>query len=271
MKNIPKVCHLFWDGYKMSFLQTLTVTSFHLQNPDWLITIYVSKQKYNQLGENKYTGRYTGKDFFDTLLQKEYVQVKEIDLNDWGVNLDVPACSGSDIFRMQVLYRYGGVYSDFDVLWVRPLEHIRNIKSMGNPNNFESTVCLYQYGHGFQNVSVIIAEKGSSFLRSIIQAQKEVKPPYQHQSYGSSLVSELYPNLSSITSKYPRVLAVPYETLYPYSIYELDKLFSEVNFKPLTSNTLGVHWFAGHELSVKYMNADSLKRCSITEIMGFLG
>ena len=48
----------------------------------------------------------------------------------------------SDIFRLEVLYKYGGVYSDFDVLWLRnPWEYMDNKLVIGYSNKTYKILC----------------------------------------------------------------------------------------------------------------------------------
>ena len=260
MNHIPKICHFFWDGAPMSIFQVFSVISFRKQNPDWTILVWRSKQKYTELGKNTFVGGYTGKDYSDILSFFPFVFFREVDFLAWKINTSIPACSSSDIFRMKVLYRYGGIYSDFDVLWVRPIRHLAFIDCYGDFNKFECSVCFYEYTKGFQNVSIMIAQDGSRYLKTLMDLQDTVQPPYAHQSYGSTLITNAFPTLESIEKEGYNVLAVKYETFYPYSIYELEKLFCKVDMTPMNYNVIAVHWFCGHEISLKCLNQDILQR-----------
>ena len=264
---IPKVLHLYWDQYPMSIFNVLTVVSFHKFNPDWRIVVYLTKTKYTELANNIFVPQYKGEDYFYLLRQLEYVEIIMINLNDFGINPNVPSCSGSDIFRTNVLYKFGGVYSDFDVIWVKPMSHLNKIERIGDPKDFECSVCMYNLTHSFHNVSVMIAEKGSAFVKSIIDAQKKVRPPYQHQSYGSTLVNKLYPDIDMIREKFPRILALRYETFFPYSIYYMKKLYKSIDLKVITNNTLAVHWFNGHHLSIEYLHDENRQPCSFDKLI----
>ena len=59
IKMIPKKCHLYWDGSPMSWLNLMTVDSFHKYNPDWKITVYLTKQSPGEIS--------TGPDYLDRL------------------------------------------------------------------------------------------------------------------------------------------------------------------------------------------------------------
>lgn len=263
---IPKICHLYWDGHPMSLLNTYTPLTFHRQNPDWRIIVYLTKQKYNEIAENNFVKEYSGSDYFHLVQAMDFVEIKEIDLIEYGINMAVPACSGSDIFRRNILYEFGGVYSDFDVLWLKPIEHIKNIECIGNPNDFQHIVSFYNYTYGFHNVSNLISEPQSSFLKSLIDYQETILPPYEHQSYGSSMLNKIYPTLNSIN--HDRMLAIKYETFYPYSIYDLSRLYKQNDLSVINNNVLCIHYFNGSDLTLEYMNTENFnKDCSMTTIL----
>jgi hypothetical protein len=252
----------------MAQLNVLTVVSFHKYNPDWEIVIYLTKQPYYELGKNIYVPNYTGKDYFYKLSTLDYVKIVEIDLTEWGINKDIPACMSSDIFRRKILYEQGGVYSDFDTVWLRPIEYLSNVDCIGNPIDFESLVCFYEFTHGFHNVSNLISEVSSLYVASLIEEEKKVQPPYGHQDFGCDLLCRKYPDWESVVSRFPRMLAIKYETFYPYSTYHMERLFIENDLTPLKNkNVMGIHWFNGNDKSVNYVNQDKFTDCSMTSIL----
>jgi mannosyltransferase OCH1-like enzyme len=142
MKDIPKICHLYFGGSgPMAQMMVFTILSFHKHNPDWQIIVYKTKQTDKELGANTYVPVYKGKDYFYMIEALPYVQIKVIDITEYGINKDIHSILGSDMFRMNVLYRQGGVYSDFDVIWLKPISDIIDVKCIGNPCHFSTTVC----------------------------------------------------------------------------------------------------------------------------------
>lgn len=268
MKDIPKICHLYWGGSgSMAELMVFTILSFHKYNPDWQIIIYRTKQKDDELGINTYVPVYSGVDYFYMIEELSYVQIKIIDIEDYGINKDVHSILGSDIFRMNILYREGGLYSDLDVIWLKPIEEIRNVECIGNPNDFETTVCFLNLTYGHHTVSNLLSKSGGAFLESVIEDQQKVKPPYGHLAFSTTLLNTKYPALEDITNIYPDVLALNYETFYPYSIFKLHELYRETNLSLIENkNVLGVHWFNGHEFSQNYIK-EGYKDCSMTAIL----
>lgn len=270
MNTIPKICHLIWTkDAPMAMLQVFTVVSFHRYNPDWEIKIWVSKETERELGANVYVPDYTGGNCFDELRKLSYVEIIESSLEEEGINFNINPIVASDIRKRHLLYRYGGVYSDFDSLWLKPIDHIRNIECLGNPDSFEGIVSFYKYTHGHHNVSNLVSEPHSGFINSLMKIEKTISPPYDHQAFGTQMLNNAYPTLDSVTTKFPRMLAIKYETFYPYSTFDLKPLFVYNDLSPLESNNvICIHWFNGNGVSKDYLNTDSFRReCSMNSIL----
>jgi len=94
------------------------------------------------------------------------------------------------------------------------------------------------------------------------------KKEFLHQSFGVSLWSMLYPRLTNLSMRYRDCSAIRYKTFYPYSIFNLEKLYNENDISVITNDVVCVHWFNGHELSKKYINEEQYnKECSMTTIL----
>lgn len=268
---IPKKCHLYWDGSPMAWLNLLTVESFHKYNPDWKITVYLTKQSPSEMGRNTFVPDYTGPDYLEWLVSYNYVDIKIIDIEDYDVPIEAHACQGSDNFRRAILFQEGGVYSDFDTIWLKPISDIEKVECIGNPKDFECTVSFYKMTYDFHNVSNLIAEKNSRFIKSLIDFSKLITPAEiraNHQALGSTMLNSLYPTLDVIVKDFPRVLAIPYSTFYPFSTYHLETLFKDNDLNYITDNTLCVHWFNGNRLAKDYINKEDYgRKCSMTTIL----
>jgi hypothetical protein len=275
-KNIPQRLYLFWDGSPMSWLQMLTVMSFHKYNPTWKIYVYEPNVSYRQLARNTYIPDYTGKDWYPKLRELEYVKFVSFNLSEFGIKPDAHGIQCSDQWRARMLYNNGGMYSDFDVLWLKPMTEFVNIECNGDPRDFDMLVSLSQYTKGYHSNSNLIAEQGSKLLKNIIERQKEVKPPYAHQAYYLDIINRTYPTLESIRKVYPRVMAVQYKTFFPYGLYDLKRLYNKTDLTPiLEKNTyvidrdvMAIHWYNGAKESKDYVNKEDYGRaCSMTTIL----
>ena len=260
--NIPKILHLYWDRSPMSKLQTLTPVTFHKQNPDWRINLYIPKQKY--IGNAKYVPIYTGKDYFNIVEKLSYINIIEFDLKDYFIREDLHNILRSDIFRYQILYEQGGVWSDFDVLWLKPISHIIDIDHVNNISKFGFSVCFFEDIISHHSIGILIAIKNHLFYKELmIQTSKKV-PKLSHQIFGVDLWHNLYPTLSSLLKKYKDCLSIKYKTFYPYSIFEMNKLYEKNDTSVIEKNTICIHWFNGHSLTKEYINNNYKQECSMT-------
>ncbi len=268
MKNIPKTCYLYWNGKPMSLLHLLTVVSFHKHNPDWEIVVRMTKadDSIDNGIHNPQYKPFVAKDYLPELYNLDYVKIIE-DKEQLGGKAH--SILVSDIWRREVLFENGGVYSDFDVIWLKPMNEFVNIDCKGDPSDFESIASFYQLTHGFHNVSNLISEKGSPYLLSLIKEAKGMHPPYGDQSFGTDMLNRLYPDWHSICLKYPRMIALKYETFYPYSTFALEQLFVADNLSNIRSkDVMCVHWFNGNELAKEYINYERYNfNCSMTSIL----
>lgn len=273
MKNIPKVCHMCWVGSQnMPLLTIFTLISFHRFNPDWKIIFYRSIQNSDDIGKYPYSYNYTGSDYFYLIKGMDYVEIKIIDLTKYNgpksnmLNVHTPGLS--DILRINILYEEGGAWSDSDIIWLKPMSEIANIDCIGDPNDFECNVIYYNQTHGHQTSSFFIAEKGSLYLKSIIDEQDNVTYPYEDCAFSTILYDKMYPTLDCAISKFPRILAMKYETIFPYSVFNMKQLWEENDLTPLNSkNVLGLHWFNGQPLSKEYTNNGFRENCSMTSLL----
>lgn len=269
MENIPKILHLYWDGAPMSWLHTLTIESFHKYNPDWEIMLYLPVQDYRTMGENRWSAPYTAKDYFDRVYNFPYLKIEEIDLNDYGIPMSLHGAQISDILSEKWLYKYGGVYCDMDVIWLRPIADLVATPVKGNPFDFDAIVSFYKFDHDYHSVGVLISEPGSRFTQAVVNIQENVRPPYRYEDFGSQMLIRHFRSLQDVWSMFPRVMAVKYETFYPYHVYTLERLYNMVDMEPMeTNNPIALHWFNGHHLSKDYINKEDYNReCSLSKIL----
>lgn len=252
----------------MSRLQTFTVETFHRLNPDWEINVYMPKQEY--IGVDKYMRDYIGKDYFYLISNAEYINIKHINIDDYNIDHNLHNILRSDIFRYHILYEHGGVWSDFDVIWLKPMSHFYKIDYIGKTPmaNISSIVSFSKGTSGHHSIGVMVHEKEDDFILSLVEEAKRIHPPYQHQSFGSTMLNSIYPTFESL-KKFTNLIGSLYETYYPYSIYNLNDLYQRVNLSCITHNTICIHWFNGHVLSKQYVNNNNIdkKKCSMDIII----
>lgn len=261
---IPKKLHLFWGYEPMAWLHTLTVHSFLKYNPEWEVTIY---QPDKQLATINTSPPYTGKDYFDTIKSLPQVRIVTINSADYDVPNGINAAQISDIIAYTVLYREGGVYCDFDVLWLKSWSELTHTAGMGNPDKYDAIISLSELTRGWHSVGILAGPPRSEWHWNVMQLQRTVSPPYHYESFGSAMLNRTYPTYDSIKPKFPGVYFIAYPMFYPYHVWKLDKLFKETDLSLIQNSAMCVHWFNGHPLAKAYINSPELAECSMTELL----
>jgi hypothetical protein len=259
----------------MSFLQSLTAVSFHKYNPDWEIKLHVPSEEYKGNMKFHFIPDYTGKDYFHTLYDLDYVSINTIELGDYNIRPDLHGILRSDIFRYHVLYNEGGVWSDFDIIWLKPMEHFSKTNYYGNvpPQDISAVASFIHGDKNGHSIGVLIHAKHDPYIKSVIGLVDGVKPPFTHEDFGGNMLNAAYPSLQAIQERFPNTVSARFETYYPYMIHPphktIQKLYHGVDLSPLqNNNVLCLHWYNGHILSKDYVNNDGLNRnCSMTTLL----
>ncbi len=275
MKDIiPKILHLYWDGKCMSWLQVMTVTTFHDLNPDW--TIMVHMPITTSKDSEEYIPAYKGANHFPMLERLEYVHIHRWDMEELGLE-NVPEIPRSDIFRYYILYTLGGIWSDFDVLWLRSIDYLFNSITQHGVITYpkhesEGFVCYYHTTFGHHSIGVLGSLPRNTFFKHLYDTcmSRLGGTDYKHQQFGADLLNELYPNLETLNRDFPNMIGFPYHTFYPYGIFSLKNLYRNTDLKPLNDGVVCLHWFNGHPLSKEYLNKEFRANCSMTKILSLI-
>ncbi|XP_067678756.1 uncharacterized protein [Haliotis asinina] len=151
---IPNIVHYVWFGDKhLTFFNQLCLLS----------ALYVQKaEKIYIHGDKEPKGIYW--DEVKDLPQVKFIS-REFPHFVFGNEVKVPS-HASDIVRVDVLLRYGGVYLDWDVVLVKPLSE--------DQRKYEALLCVDwpltgHYPDTF-NMGMMAAKKGATFLQFIMES-----------------------------------------------------------------------------------------------------
>lgn len=183
--------------------------------------------------------------------KKHVRDIKKWDFSNLPVN-DYPILQGliddrkysvlSDFIRWWAVYEYGGIYLDFDVELIKPIDSVLQ---------YESFVCIEGYPV-YPNGAVSGGHKGNPYhleilneYLKVISGEKKYPAPievacspwmlkdYVESKKGVALDdSDLYQIKS-----YGGFVTLPKEYFYPYNWNE------EYATELLTPNTMGIHWW----------------------------
>ena len=260
--KIPKILHLYWGGNKpLSFFRYLTPLSFSKLNPDWEIRVYmpltpIQGDKWKQ-GEQK-ASAYNGLDYSANLNKIKNLTVFKMDFYNLGIPKDLPEVHRSDIVRLYLLKEYGGVWSDFDVLYINPMD---NFCYNTDPIRKDSDVFVcYNVLKGFHSIGFLMGcvEKNYSFFGDVFKKALLLKGSSDYQGYGRFLLESYFKYLPQEVIKFHaskgvKVANIPYGTVYAINWEQITRFYfgPKLDFFP---DTLGIHWYAGSPISSTFDN-----------------
>ena len=257
---IPKTIYFYWDEGKMSYMRWLSVYSFRLFHPDWEINVI--KRRTHNIDTTKYTeaqDKYTfnGKDFFDTL---SILNVNIIDLEDMLPELaefQLPPQMTSDILSWYILAYKGGVVSDMDIIYYKPIEY-RKYKDIdaglicfsGNPKPNYVPVS-FMIGNHQEIFAPIFRYCMENYDRNI------------YESCGTNAFNAVYGSFNGLLETFSEVIfankykivQLPSQLVFPFSErsepwdWYFPMMYQTRMKIPETS--IGMHWYAGHPMSQK--------------------
>ena len=267
-KNIPKTCFFYWGNTKLSFLNYLSLVSFKEHNPDWrLVLARPTDDLIVDPPTPHHSQGYVGeKDYVHQALQT-VDDVLPIDFEKiTGAKKELHDVQRADLARLYVLSEYGGMWSDMDILYIKPNTDINFSKYLttGALEELDTVICYQDANASFNYNST-----GALF-------SSEHNPMYEHifnrgterlislggdgvsdyQMFGPSLLNEY---VFDLLNEMPElnVANMAYKVFYPWGWWgEISEFFNEKNEDRISDETIAIHWFKGDPNSAEYLNRD---------------
>jgi hypothetical protein len=245
---IPKVAHFYWGEPVLPFLRYATLKSFCKFNPDWEVRLYVPKryseeaspktwatheQKYEFIGED-YWGRVK-----DLRVKTEVMDFRYL-AHFLGGMAEVHK---SDYLRWWLLSTVGGLWSDMDIIYFKPVYL--------DLADYDTYVCTnLTYGH---SIGFLLGSSNNLFYQYIRHEAEQRFDPANYQSIGSILMnseSHLLPSFDPYFSN------LPMDVVYSYDALTFPEIYVSPAPRPVrfTADTIGLHWYAGHPMAAEYVN-----------------
>ena len=229
---IPKTAFFYWTGGPLPWLRERALTSFQKLHPEWHVVLGSPEDRNVPAGVTLL--RYT---VTDPLL---------------------PPAARSDVWRWHALHKYGGVFSDTDVVFVKPIEVLFQEEKdvwltldMGTPVPHYGVKRRSRHAPVEAMVSVSIgivgARRGSLFMSRLAELARRTPVSSDYQSHGTTLITKNWKELYKDVEFGP----IYSHHFYPYtsSHKEVIKLWQPGQ---LAEELLGVHWYGGSPASTLY-------------------
>lgn len=248
---IPKRIFFYWGNNKMSWMRYMTLKSFRRLNPDWEMILYTSSSKINyKIWKTK-----NYQDFF--CYEGVDYRLKLGDLNisivPFECNDNLTPSHTSNFLKWQELATKGGIYSDMDILYFKPIDEFYD-----KIKDYDTAICQTDY----LSIGLLASSGNNKFYQDIYNnAFKSFNKNY-YQSAGIETIYNLYEcSLSNVLNraklKYPELkfYNIPMDIVYPYDSKNIVQAFSTpCEASELPDETIGYHWYAGHRKSQDYNN-----------------
>lgn len=254
---VPKIANFYWGNTVMPYLRYLTLWSFRKYNPDWKMRLYVPTVPVDSLPITWSTGEH--KLSHSTKVPKDYtsrvgglhIDIIKTDFSATVVPKDLGPISESDFLRWNLLSTVGGLWSDMDILYFRPMSDI----DVAWIWNSDIAVCFdgkdWLIGFMMSNI------QPNRLLELLVREAVIVYDKADYQSIGSHLFRKLFPNLDVLRAAFPdmSILNLPMEIVYPLDWQTIAYAWERDDLSLIKKvRTIGVHWYAGKEGYVHWVD-----------------
>jgi len=264
LSKIPKIAHFYWGNETLPYLRYLTIYSFCKFNPDWKVRVYYpihSVKKNTWTGpQNKY--EFVGGDYW-YMLKKLDIELIKFDMETIGLNNFISEIFKSDFLRNHLLSTIGGLWSDMDIIYFKPIGKMS--VNISNNKDVTNIICLNEtaignsahpqdfYGH---SVGFLLSAPDNDYNKFLFKQSKSFFNRRDYQSNGVYTANMNIPNLRSFKNRFPKdkVVNLDMKTVYAYDYTILPKIYNTNSMTYFTSASIGLHWYGGWDGAGKYVN-----------------
>lgn len=247
--KVPKILHVYWGSDPLPYLRFKTIDSFLKLNPDWRVILWMPKFPYAvvtwQTKELNYARNWT--DFLPELLNLP-IEKKFVDMSDFGMSNEISEVHKSDYLRLWLLSEYGGVWSDMDIVYFKPMTDLEVNREENE--EVETYVCISHYGH---SSGFYMARPRSKFFEYMADYSKAERKPELYQSNGPNACNKYFPTIESI-AEISSVVNIKMDAVYAHDGQHIPELYNGTKSR-FTHWSIGCHWYAGHPLSGEFLNS----------------
>jgi len=226
-------------------------------NPDMVIIIYTS----NSLNDNLVAWDSVEQNIPLTNIRKMSVvseispniKIVNIDFNaEYGVDNDISPVFKADITRICKLHEHGGIWFDFDILFIKPFPSF--FFESEDVDMFYFIWAIPDQSWSTITTGMIASIPATDLLTKMRSAVVDITMNSQNRDYqklGPNLWRHTVLGLGYDINKTCRLLSN--ELVYPYDWQTITE-FVTTNIDRVSSNTFCIHWFNGNNDVRKVLN-----------------
>jgi len=199
---------------------------------------FPTKQNLWRSGEQDYPVKC--QDFFPEVLKLPIMKMM-IDLKDYGGDNKISEVHKSDFLRLHLLSTMGGLWSDMDIFYLKPMETL--YFNVEDNKNIETFYCDHNYGH---SIGFLMASQNNKFFKKLIEISKEEYNPTFYQAMGAMIFKNHFSTSESINAITP-AFNMDMDVVYPHDATYFKEILTQLQTR-FTDKTIGIHWYGGHEV-----------------------
>lgn len=247
---IPKILHLYWGrNNPLSFLRYMTVVSFAQLNPDWKIKVHYPEDSHAGItwtSREHQVDMTECVDYFDRLSAIPHCEVCQIDLSNIEPMMHLAEVMRSDLARWHLLAEQGGWWSDFDILFIKPMSALLMEDSACVVGSYQQDRAGVKFGSiGFMGSDA--SQLASDFFKQVLRKAQTGCNPKKYQSAGQFAYTPVQDAWLGVDG----LCMLPPSVVYPIQSWEAHQLYFDVN-RTLGQFTIGIHWYGGFAPSQRF-------------------
>lgn len=269
--QFPKLLHLYWDGSPLSYLNLLTVLSFNKHHNGWKINVFcpIKRNEHISWVTHEQKKKYVGTDYFNELKKIQNVNIHYIDTDLLPFeHKDASEVIKSDYFRLYMLNRFGGLWSDFDIIYTSNIEKYYSDKNLNTAKNMilYNYTCMINAGFKVYPVGMFLSKKNNSVLTTILKYINLFYDKTNYQCLGCTMFQNIFNHYNKhnmlktiFTEMNLKELYIDNADCYlKVKWNQLDIFYKNKNVDTSLfeqdANIFCIHWFNGADASKEYCN-----------------
>jgi len=174
------------------------------------------------------------------------IKIIHVDFQEeYGISNDISVVHKADFLRIAKLYEHGGIWFDFDILFIRPIPLF--IFSRSGTHMY-----FFHYSYSIPTGFIACRANISIMEEMLTRAKQLVMEPGGYQKIGPTLWTTVFiENINSLRNH----VCLDTDIIYPYeatTIHETLKIAGGVN--KITERTVGIHWYNGSKAIKNFIN-----------------
>jgi len=245
MSTIPRIIFTYWEGDQLSMLHYYTILSLCTLHPHQEIIIYTSDSASSTFVT--WTTQEHSIQINKTISLAEIVaispRIKLIPISfetEYQISNQLSIVHKADFVRIVKLYEHGGLWFDFDILFIKPIPTYL----------FESTVDIYYFSYEDTIATgLLLSTPKNRYITELYEKVKtRIHDVKNYQGIGPDLWREcLYQK--SLES----AVCLSTSMVYPY-ICTNYHLFFITSHDYTQNDTFGIHWYNGGSITKQFIN-----------------